>query len=139
MTTKSKNSTSKCGGIAWWGWLLGAAVGSIAAIILITWWQEAQHAARLDSQAFPPPLPPEPEPTSPVADQPVAEADKLTLIKGIGPKTANMLNSRGITTFEQLANTEVSYLQTLLAEWDWHFIDPTPWPEQARQLMQAKK
>jgi len=140
MRTEPETSANRCGGIAWWGWLLGAAVGSIAAIILITWWREVQYAARLESSTVPEPsIAPSPKSPSPASQQPATEADKLSRIKGIGPKTAHMLNSRGITTFEQLANTEVSYLQALLAEWDWRFIDPTSWPEQAQVLMQAKK
>ncbi len=60
------------------------------------------------------------------------QPDDLQCIEGIGPKMAALLQTTGITTFAQLAATEVSRLQQLLEDKGWAFADPTTWPEQAR-------
>lgn len=61
------------------------------------------------------------------------QRDDLALIEGIGPAISNLLVSRGITTFQQLANTPVERLDEILTEVDLRRIaDPGTWPEQAR-------
>jgi large subunit ribosomal protein L17 len=44
------------------------------------------------------------------------EPDDLTVIDGIGPKTAGVLEVAGITTYEQLANTKASELREILSD-----------------------
>lgn len=70
-----------------------------------------------------------------VAPTPVAETpapDDLTRIEGIGPKISGLLQAAGITTFAQLAATDVSRLKQILAEADLAALaNPTTWPEQA--------
>jgi predicted flap endonuclease-1-like 5' DNA nuclease len=57
--------------------------------------------------------------------------DDLEQIEGIGPKTAARLQAAGITTFSQLAGTDVSDLSAILdAAGNWP-ADPGTWPEQA--------
>ena len=55
---------------------------------------------------------------SPVEDVAAAvvetRRDDLTIVEGIGPKIAELLNNSGIYTFEQLANTDVATLQAIL-------------------------
>jgi predicted flap endonuclease-1-like 5' DNA nuclease len=89
-------------------------------------------AAGLDIEpgaTVPPQVEPAPSPPRP---------DDLKQVKGIGPKVEKLLNANGITTFAQLAQTEVGRLQALLDEAGWENIaDPTTWPEQARQLAQT--
>ncbi|OWY18963.1 hypothetical protein C7N43_25810 [Sphingobacteriales bacterium UPWRP_1] len=62
-----------------------------------------------------------------------ADKDDLKLVEGIGPKIEELLNSKGITTFEQLCATEVTTLQNLLEEAGPRFRihNPTTWPQQA--------
>ena len=62
----------------------------------------------------------------------VTEND-LTLITGIGPKTAALLQSNGIHTWEELAATPVDHLKNLLAEAGgiYKTQDPTHWAKQA--------
>jgi predicted flap endonuclease-1-like 5' DNA nuclease len=62
--------------------------------------------------------------------------DDLTRINGVGPKVASLLQESGIQTFAQLARTDVARLQAILdkAGSRYRLIDPTDWPEQARQL-----
>lgn len=62
----------------------------------------------------------------------VTEND-LTIITGIGPKTAGVLQARGISTWDQLANTSLELLQSILAEAGGVYKnqDPTYWARQA--------
>jgi NADH-quinone oxidoreductase subunit I len=62
-----------------------------------------------------------------------AQADDLKVIEGIGPRIAALLQGAGITTFAQLAETEVSRLEQLLVEANLRRLaDPATWPEQAK-------
>ncbi|GAB4412032.1 MAG: hypothetical protein Fur0044_06260 [Anaerolineae bacterium] len=73
------------------------------------------------------------EAAPPVRAQAGAAPDDLKVIEGIGPKIAGLLNSAGITTFAQLAETEVSRLEQLLVEANLRRLaDPGTWPEQAK-------
>ena len=60
-------------------------------------------------------------------------ADDLTIIEGIGPRIADLLRQNGITTFEQLAQADVTRLREILqAARLGALADPATWPEQAR-------
>ena len=61
-------------------------------------------------------------------------ADDLTIIEGIGDKTADLLNQNGITTFEQLAASDVHRLRGILHDGGpgFQMHDPQTWPRQAR-------
>ena len=58
--------------------------------------------------------------------------DDLTILEGVGPKVASVLQKEGITTFSQLAKTSQSRLEEILKAADFAFMDPGTWPEQAR-------
>lgn len=60
------------------------------------------------------------------------EADDLTIIEGIGPKTATVFQQAGISTFVQLAETDSSELNRILESAGLHLGNPATWPEQAR-------
>ena len=64
------------------------------------------------------------------------ERDDLTVIDGIGPKIAELCAGIGIQTWNDLAQTEVSLLRTMLDDAGPRFKshDPTTWPEQAAAL-----
>lgn len=72
------------------------------------------------------------EHVSQLLGKPVIEND-LTIISGIGPRIASLLESRGIETWEQLSNTPVDVLQSLLIEagGGYKSLDPAHWPRQA--------
>lgn len=80
-----------------------------------------------DSEVAEPPAESEaPEPPTP---------DDLKQIEGIGPKISQVLGEAGITTFAQLAASEVEQLRQILEAADPRLVrlaDPTSWPEQAR-------
>ena len=141
--TKSDTSETCDRGKPWLRWIL---VGGA----LVAWavWQRWQRY--LEEQAYPspvrepatPPTPaekletqksePKPEPESPPAPAEEAlEPDDLTRIEGIGPKVAGVLADAGITTYAQLAETEVDALREILRDASLPFMNPSTWPEQA--------
>lgn len=61
-----------------------------------------------------------------------AGPDDLELVEGIGPKAAAILQAAGITTFAQLATTDVARLREILAAAKLRLLDPATWPEQAK-------
>ena len=62
--------------------------------------------------------------------------DDLTVIEGIGPKIADLCRGIGISTWSDLAETEVSLLRTMLNDAGQRFKahDPSSWPQQAALL-----
>ena len=72
----------------------------------------------------------------PVAAQQIyaVAADDLTIIEGLGDKTADLLNQHSITSFEQLASSDVHRLRGILNDGGTEFQlqDPTTWPRQSR-------
>jgi predicted flap endonuclease-1-like 5' DNA nuclease len=69
----------------------------------------------------------------------VTEND-LTLIAGIGPKTAAILQSKGIHTWEELAASPVDHLRVILLEAGgiYKSQDPTHWAKQAVMASQGE-
>jgi len=65
------------------------------------------------------------------AAEPVAVPDDLRKIEGIGPKIAGVLTAAGISTFAQLAVTEVKELRQILQDAGVRVAYPDTWPEQA--------
>jgi len=62
-----------------------------------------------------------------------AEADDLTLIEGIGPKTNAALQAAGIKTFEALSRMAPNEIAALLSAAKVRIVSPPDtWPEQAR-------
>jgi predicted flap endonuclease-1-like 5' DNA nuclease len=57
--------------------------------------------------------------------------DDLTEIEGIGPKTSKVFVNEGITTFAQLATSEVAELERVLRQAGVRLAYPGTWPEQA--------
>jgi predicted flap endonuclease-1-like 5' DNA nuclease len=79
----------------------------------------------------PPVLPIETVDRETTTDQPAP--DDLKRIRGIGPKTADLLQSVGIQTYAQLAMTNVDSLREILTEAGISsVVNPTTWPKQAR-------
>ena len=60
-----------------------------------------------------------------------AHMDDLTRIEGIGPKINSLLQEAGISSFVQLADTNVSKLDEILDTAGITLADPKTWPEQA--------
>lgn len=76
----------------------------------------------------------------PVRVQPsTGEIDDLKVIEGIGPSISGLLQSQGITTFRQLADTPIERLDEILRQADLRRLaDPGTWPEQARMAAEGR-
>jgi large subunit ribosomal protein L21 len=66
--------------------------------------------------------------------------DKLTIIEGVGPKIAELLNADGIMTFADLAKAKVKKLTDILeaAGSRYTMHKPDTWPEQAALARDGK-
>ncbi len=94
---------------------------------------EAQKATVAEKAA-----PAQAGPAAPVVP---AEPDDLTRLEGIGPKIAAVLQAAGITTFAQLADSEVDQIKQILEGSDprlARLADPSTWPRQARLAATGK-
>jgi predicted flap endonuclease-1-like 5' DNA nuclease len=62
-----------------------------------------------------------------------AKKDDLTLVEGIGPKIAGILNKAGINSFAELAKTKASSISDILkkAGKQYEVHNPTTWPKQS--------
>lgn len=69
-------------------------------------------------------------PASMAAAEPLPP-DDLKRIEGIGPKISSALQAAGITTYAQLAATEVSRLEEIIRQAGIRIGFPVTWPEQA--------
>ena len=83
------------------------------------------------------PAAPAPEPAQ--AKAPDAAGDDLTVIKGLGPKLASLLNSLGITTYAQIASWDEAEIDRVDGQLD-RFkgrIRRDSWVEQAKLLAEG--
>jgi len=117
------------GGVPWWVWLL---VVLVLLALLVWWWQrrcaEETAAPTAEAEAVAPSRVAE---APPVARPAPPTPDDLTRIEGIGPKISGLLQAAGITTFAQLAATDVGRLEQIVREAGITIADPSTWPEQA--------
>jgi hypothetical protein len=60
------------------------------------------------------------------------EADDLVKLEGIGPKVAKVLNEADITTFDDLAQADVSDVQKVLDAAGLQMMNPEGWIAQAK-------
>lgn len=65
-------------------------------------------------------------------------ADDLTVIEGVGPKVAALLEDEGIRTYRALAAADVGHLRQVLRRARLPFVDPETWPEQAALAAQGR-
>ena len=130
-------SSASSGGLPSWAWFI-----IIVLIIFVVWWllvrsADEQNEIHVDHSKEEHTLEAQPGPeTSPMAAK-VAEVripDDLTLLEGIGPKVNSILAAAGITTFSQVAESDVTNLKEILDAAGFKYMDPTTWPEQARYL-----
>lgn len=75
---------------------------------------------------------------TPVAESTGASPDDLTVISGIGPKIAVLLQEAGVTTFAQLEKADLEHLRALLREANFRLADPSGWAAQARLAAAGK-
>lgn len=73
----------------------------------------------------------------PKAEEKVAKSDDLKKVEGIGPKIEETLKAAGISTFAQLATTEVEKIAEIIAEVRGNHV-PDTWPQQAGLAAEGK-
>lgn len=129
------------GGNPWWIWIL-VFLALVAFVAFMLWWWLRGEEEEEEEEAVSP-AGPEPVAAVHVVEE-VEEAkvslappqpDDLKVVEGIGPKISGVLQAAGITTFAQLAATDVGRLKQILEEESptlLRLADPTTWPEQAR-------
>jgi len=111
--------------MSWWVWLIIILVLVVIAL-LIWWWLSGRARKKVEpAAAVKMPAPP------PAAATPAPTPDDLKRIEGIGPKIAGLLQAAGITTFAQLAASDVSRLEQILSGAGLAMTDPSTWSEQA--------
>jgi predicted flap endonuclease-1-like 5' DNA nuclease len=64
--------------------------------------------------------------------------EDLTLIEGIGPKVNRLLHENGISSFKDLASTELARLRDILDSAGFRYMDPGSWAEQAGLLAENR-
>ncbi|MCP4535816.1 MAG: DUF4332 domain-containing protein [Chloroflexi bacterium] len=123
----ARQSGNRKSGLRWWDAAL-IIVGVPTLVLLIWLWirhrteKETTLSDRFEIVV---------SPRSPRTPKPEKSAqDDLKCIEGIGPKTASLLQAAGITTFAQLATTDVEQLRGILREANVR-ANPSTWPEQA--------
>jgi large subunit ribosomal protein L17 len=67
-------------------------------------------------------------------------ADDLTIVEGIGPKAAEVLNAAGVNTFAQLADMSADAVKAILeaSEARVGHLDPTTWAQQSALARDGK-
>ncbi len=66
--------------------------------------------------------------------------EDLTLIEGIGPKIAKLLNTAGINSYKQLAAITPDEIKSILSKGGSNYIghDPATWPDQSQLAAKGK-
>jgi predicted flap endonuclease-1-like 5' DNA nuclease len=104
-------------------WLLWVALGFFAVIVVVGWLvsrnkkQEAEPVHEHHEEHH--------------EEHAAHVADDLTVLEGIGPKVAKVLNEAGITTFAALAKADPAKVQEVLKAAGLQMMNPTGWIEQA--------
>lgn len=127
---------SQKSGIRWWMWI-SIVLGSAASFLLVTILMRRREVKREVAPVRRIELKPEvqaraakPQPAKAKVRTRAAKADDLTVIEGIGPKTAASLQSSGIKTYAQLSAASAERIKEILTE-NGIRANPTTWPEQA--------
>ncbi len=121
-------------GIPMWGWILLFALVIVVAVIWVLREEEQEVAQKEEEPEAA--LEPGAEPATLAVEEaapPPPEPDDLQRIEGIGPKISGLLQENGISTFGQLAETDVDRLGQILDEANLgRLADPSTWPDQAK-------
>ena len=125
-------------------WMFGAAALGLAALIVLVRWFMKPTALPPGKSGSTDVFPadkrkPElaPQTTHKQIEQkaassaPAGQPDDLTLLSGIGQKTALVLANSGVTTFEKIAAMSPEALAGILKQGGIRIANPTNWPEQA--------
>jgi predicted flap endonuclease-1-like 5' DNA nuclease len=118
-----------------WLYMMPLALGLAAAIVAIIAWLVRRRQQVLGEIPEDFEIKLTPEPMTPRANLRTSLPDNLTLMNGVGPRLAVVLNEAGITNFAQLAQLTPEDLRAILPAASIRLANYDTWPEQARQLM----
>jgi large subunit ribosomal protein L17 len=99
-------------------WLLWVALGFFFLMVVVGWLTSRNKGSQPAVQ--------------PEAHEEKKSADDLTVLEGIGPKVAKVLNGIGIVSFADLAGAEAAKVQETLDAAGMQYMKPEGWIEQAR-------
>lgn len=117
-------------------WWLILIVVVVAIILLWVMWQSSKTKDTATSVSFEGERKEVSVGTEPVLGETLetetVHGDDLTVIEGIGPKVAEVLQQAGIVTFRQLSQEDPVHLRQILDDAGLRLSDPTTWPRQAK-------
>ena len=122
----------------WWGINIG-----IFLAVCVWWWlkNQSEKTKMPNLNVTKSLILPDDEPTkpkiilaTPEKSKTAKPGDDLTVIKGIGPKSAQALNQAGINTYKKLAQLDSAKIEGILASAGVRIVQVTNWVEQAAQL-----
>ena len=99
-------------------WLLWVALGFFFLIVVVGWLTSRNKGSRLEVQHE--------------AHEEKKSADDLTVLEGIGPKVAKVLNGIGIASFADLAGADAAKVQEALDAASMQMMNPEGWIDQAK-------
>jgi predicted flap endonuclease-1-like 5' DNA nuclease len=131
---------SQKSGIRWWMWI-SIILGGAASFLLVTILMRRREAKgevvpvrRIELKPKPRSRPGQ---SRRRAKPKPARSNDLTVIEGIGPKTADLLQSAGIKTYARLSAAGAERIKEILTESGIR-ANPTTWPEQAKLAAAGK-
>jgi hypothetical protein len=99
-------------------WLLWIALGFFFLMVVVGWLTSRNKGSKPEVQRE--------------AHEEKKSADDLTVLEGIGPKVAKVLNGIGIVSFADLAGAEAAKVQETLDAAGMQYMNPEGWIEQAK-------
>lgn len=121
-------------GVVDWVWI----IVFILALILV-WWLLTRSSKQSETEAEELSTQITEEQEQIVVEEAIpSEPDDLTRIEGIGPKINQLLGAAGISTYAQLADADIDFIDSKLDEAGITFAHPGTWPEQAKFASEGK-
>ena len=102
-------------------WLLWVALVFFVLMVLIGWWASRNKGQQTEVPAE--------APAAPMVEK---STDDLTVLEGVGPKVAKILNEAGITSFADLANADAAEVDKVLDANKLQMLDSAGWIDQAK-------
>ena len=106
-------------------WLLLVVLGLFLVIVVVGWLVSRKRGSQ-------PMVQPEAHAEPEMHAMQEKSADDLTVLEGIGPKVARVLNDAGIMSFADLAAADAGRVQDALDAAGLQMMDPEGWIEQAK-------
>lgn len=102
-------------------WLLWIVLGFFVLMVLVGWWANRNQGKQVEVQA-----------EAHAAPATEKSADDLTMLEGVGPKVAKILNEAGYTSFDDLAKADATEVDKVLDANRLQMLDSAGWIDQAK-------